>query len=389
MCRGRRISFVLNVAEGADASPRKPLTIRRYRSDDAEAIARFNQRMEGAANPHRLYNEPPLGDDESTLPRERLFVATDGDEIRGGAFLRETTVNLPGGAATVGWVKYPLAESLIAKQFAGVPAALLLHLMREQPSLAAVGMGGHGGPFAQLLARLGWKGDIVPTLLAPLRLSRVLRALPHVRHNPRLRRLGALMRGTGAAMALGAGYRTMLRVRAWWHLRSTTVTTVERFDVWADRVWERCAPEYPMINVRTSAALNWKYPIGTPGVHRLRVERGGQPCGWATVQLFDGRDLADSPYGPLVLGVICDGLSAPQDATLVCQAAVRFLVARGADLLIANHSHPHWLAALKRAGLWAGPANFAFYRSRVLEQRLAEHAEPTFVSRGDDGLIAV
>lgn len=380
---------MLNVAEGAVEAPRKPLTIRRYRAEDAEAIARFNQRMESAANHHRLYNEPPAGADESVLPRERLFVATDGDEIRGGAFLRETTVNLPDGAATVGWVKYPLAESLIAKQFAGVPAALLLHLMREQPNLAAVGMGGHGGPFAQLLARLGWKGDIVPTLLAPLRLFRVLGALPHVRQHPTLSRVGALLRGTGAAMALGAGYRNMLRLRAWWHLRATTVTEVERFDAWADRLWDTCAPDYPTINVRTSAALNWKYPIGTPGLHRLRIERGGTPLGWATVQLFDGRRVADSPYGPLVLGVICDGLSATQDATLVCQAAVRFLVARGADLLIANHSHPQWLRALKHAGLLAGPANFAFYRSRALEQRLAPNAEPTFVSRGDDGLIVV
>jgi hypothetical protein len=377
------------VADDAVASPRKPLTIRRYRADDAEAIARFNQRMSSAANPHRLYAEPPQGEDESALPRERLFVATDGEEIRGGAFLRESTVNLPDGAATVGWVKYPLAESLIAKQYAGVPAALLLHLMREQPSLAAVGMGGHGGPFAQLLARLGWKGDIVPTLLAPLRLASVLRALPHVRQRATLRRLGALLRGSGAALALGAGYRSMLHVRAWWHLRSTTVTEFDRFDGWADRVWDRCAPEYPMINVRTSTALNWKYPVGTPGLHRLRIERGGQACGWATVQLFDGRGHADAPYGPLVLGVICDGLSMPHDATLVCHAAVRFLAARGADLLIANHSHPEWLRALKRAGLLAGPANFAFYRSRVLEQRLARNEGPTFVSRGDDGLIAV
>ena len=293
---------------------------------------------------------------------------------------------------TIGWVKYPLSESQIDRSFSGVPAALLLQLLREQPQLAALGMGGHGGAFAQLLSRLRWEGSTVPTFLCPLRPHVVASALPHLNRSPRLRRFASIVRMSGLGHLATAAIPPLVRARNRVRLRSSSPVQVEDLSVEFDSLWNEARRVYPAIGVRDSGAALWRFPPTARGVQRFEVRRGGALVGWFVLQVIDLREIGEaSPYGPLTLGVIHDCLALPLDAETVIAWALDVLLAQRVDLAIANHSHPDWQRALRRVGFVTAPDTFAFYRAPAFKRSfLRRGAEPAqlYVTRSDDGLLA-
>ena len=117
------------------------IVVRRFQNGDADPIGRLNHRLEGGGSEHRLYKEDlsvnPDADLEIRPINDSLFVAADGDEIRGGAWLREQYFSVEGTLHRVGWMKYPVAESLVDPKYAGVPASMVLQFLRHQPSPAS------------------------------------------------------------------------------------------------------------------------------------------------------------------------------------------------------------------------------------------------------------
>ena len=81
------------------------IAIRPYQRSDDEAIARLNQRFHAAGTSHVQYTGALTGAVHVPGHRERLFVVADGDEIRGGAFLREVSVSIGANETSIGWVK--------------------------------------------------------------------------------------------------------------------------------------------------------------------------------------------------------------------------------------------------------------------------------------------
>lgn len=368
------------------------IAVRRFLASDLPAIERLNRRLAAGGAPNVVYGESPAeAGDRQTLPRERLFVAAHGDEIRGAVYLREAPLAVDGVASTVGWVKYPVAESLVDRDYASVPAALILHLTRLQPRLLAVGLGGHAGPFAQLLARFRWTGDIVPTFILPLNVARVVTALPHLRRTRGRRAATGLLRWTGAAWLAGQLLPARTGRRARMLAGTATVAAEEAFSDWADAVWTEAHRAYPIGLVRDAAWLRWMYPVGSPGVRRLRVREGDRTVGWAVTQIADLREAGDaSPYGPLVLGTLHDAFGPPEHAARIVGSAVGSLLDQGADIIVAQHTHPGWQQALRDAGFVAGPETFACYRSPPVESAIAAFGFGAwYVTRGDDGLFAL
>lgn len=367
-----------------------PVTIRRYESSDDPAIARFNSRLADAGSPHTLYHErvgEALRGD--SLPRERLFVAASATEIHGGAYLRETRVRVHGREAVVGWIKYPVSESLISRAHASVPGALVMQLGRVQPNLAAAGLGGHGGIFAQFLSRLRWQGETVPSFVLPLNPHRLAAELPQLRRSGGLRTATRALRwsGAGALGGLVVPFLARLACRA----ASGKVSQAEEPDSgdWVDEAWAASAPAYPLIAVRDGAWMAWQYPREVQGLIRLRLHRQGRTVGWCVMQVVDFRDSSAGPYGRVRLGVVQDSLSTPHDAPAVIAHAVRRLIAERTDLIIARHSHGAWQRALRRLGFLPGPQTFAFYRSPALLKAVGEFPPPDsmFINDGDHGII--
>lgn len=347
------------------------IRVRRFTIDDLPAIERLNRRLAAAGVPHRVGPEAPRQGEEPSLDTEpiieRLYVAAENEEVRGGVWLKEQMFWSAGRPVRVGWAKYPVAESLIDATAAGVPAGLLFSLLRLQPHLMGLGMGGHAGPYARILGAAQWASSSVPFFFCLIHPSRVLRHLSYARTTPWRRMLADGLAYSGFAWAgnklLSAACAPFRRKP-----RGYTWSVVGRFDAWADEVWERCRDSYGFIAVRDSRALNTLYPEGFRSLTRLRIQYSGRDVGWICARSIDvAGTWFEQHFGNLKLGILTDNLAQPTDATGVMEAGFRYLVDDGADVIVTYQSHPAWCAAAFNVGFLRGPSNNAFYRSPAIE----------------------
>lgn len=369
-----------------------PIVVRPYRTSDDEAIERLNHRLAESGIPHTQFRGVE-GSEREPLPRETLFVVADDDEVRGGAFVREFPFRVGEATVTVGSVKFPLSESLIDRRFAGVPAALLMQLARQQPRLMAVGMGGAEGPFSQVLQRLGWAPGYVETLLCPLRPDRVLRALPHVQRDPRLRRLARILQATGVSQLSSLAASPVLSRKNKAAREGVAVREVPAFPQDLPSAAPIGSAGYRAGMLRTPEVLNWMFPAEASRLHRFVVETGGVPCGWFAYQVVDFRQPgAPSQFGPLLIAFVLESYAPPDQSNAVASWLLEHGIQAGVDLIIANHSQPVWHRAFRRAGFLRGPRRFGCFRSPGLERTLRDHAltaDDIWVTRGDDGYFTL
>ncbi len=364
------------------------LTIRRYRAEDREAIAAFNERFAAAGIDHQLYPESDveLQGDPGAPRFTRLLVAADEAGVHGGVWLTTQAIRVAGQDDRAGWIRYPLSESLADPAYTGVPAAMVFGMMREEPVLMSLGLGGHHTPFAKLLTGLKWVGTTVPFYFRFVRAGAVLRNLGKARSS-RARRLVADLLATTGLGALGLRLINLWRGGAASQAcKDLEVTIVDRFDAWADDVWLAARDHYRLVSAKDATTLNDLYPADFPGLTRMRVRRDGKDIGWVCTTIMD---LRDGPphhhFGNMVVGGIADGLGAPEDATDLVAAATDYLIDTGTDLLVSNQSHPAWGDALRSQLFFEGPSNFAFYRPAPFEQRLEEDQveRAIHLTRGD------
>lgn len=345
------------------------MRVRRFEAGDSSGIARLNARLaDGGAD----WTVWPEGAEQRAGPlRARLFVADDGaGEIRGAAWIHEHEFWYRGEAIDAGWAKYPVAESLISPQYAGVAAALLVKLTREQPRLMALGMGGTGGQFARLLASMRWTGENLPFLIKVLRPTRVLRRLPALRRSPSRAVLADALALSGLGELGGRAVVGLLAAGAP-SSQGLALEEVTHFEGWADEIWERSRGQHTFIARRDAAMLNGMYPASMP-VRRFRVRRDGAVIGWV-VTLF--RDLAyarPTAFGPLRVGMLVDGLGLIADVPTLVRASLDALAADRPDVVFSNQADVRWIAALRQNGFVSGPSQFAFSASPKMADLLRD-----------------
>lgn len=372
------------------SAPTRRFSIGRITPSDAPAIARLNERLRLGGDPHVVYGTDDGLPDDAPLPRERLYVVRDGDEIRAAAYLKEVQFRIRDETVTLGWVKYPVAESLVDKRFANAPAGLVLDLMRRRPLLAAVGMGGHDGSFAQLLQRLGWQGDDTPTLIFPVDLAAIARALPAMRPGLASERIATYIGRTGLGN-LGSLVLSPL-ARAYFALRhaGARAESFDSFGTWATIGNREIGAEYPAVACRDARHSNWMSPLDVPGARRLRIALRDATVGWAVVQTIDRRNVASSDrFSGLRVGVLHELFSRLEHAPQVIAAAVRDLLDQKVQVVIAQHSHAQWQVVLRRMGFIVSPARFGLYVAPALAAHLQASQvsiQEMFVTRNDDGI---
>jgi hypothetical protein len=351
--------------------------IRRFQASDKPAIERLNLRLAAAGFPHQVGSENGNGKVQPSLDAQpiiqRLYVAVDDEEIRGGAWLKEQLFWLDGQAVRLGWAKYPVAESLVDKKSAGVPASMLFSLLRQQPYLMALGMGGHNGAFARLLAAARWASSSLPFFFLFVHPARVLRQLSYARCTLLRRALADTLAYSGLGWL---GYKALTNARGLIGLRQPgdyIGSVVEQFDAWADELWERCRDSYGFIAVRNSHALNSLYHGKLKALTRLRILRDGRDIGWICVRSIDAASTSyKRHFGNLKLGIVTDCFAKPTDASGVMAAGVKYLLGQDVDLIVTNQGHPAWCTAVRGIGFLRGPSNCAFYRSPAVEKLLTE-----------------
>jgi hypothetical protein len=336
--------------------------VRRFEDRDRAPIARLNQRLSAANVVEVVY---PEGDEQrrDAVIRERLFVAEDGDEIRGGVWLKEQNFRIGGEDLSCGWLKYPVAESLIDPRFSGIPGSLIIQCLREQPRLMALGLGGHATPLARILKALKWTGISVPMLVRFVRPGRSLRELAPMRSGRGRRVAAAVLGGSGLAWLGVQLWNAIARIRGGKRDDSYAAEPCDALGAWADDVWLAARDAYDLIAARDLETAEAMTPR-SPDVQRLRVRRHGKDVGWAVVLRHDFSVGAPDPnFGRLKVCLIADCMAAPEHARGVMSATLDVLLHGDVDLVFSNQLHGTWVAALRALGFVTVPSNFAFYAS--------------------------
>ncbi len=314
--------------------------------------------------------------------RERMFVADDDGEIRGAVWLREHPFRIRGEDVVCGWLKYPVAESLLDARFSGVPASLIVQCLREQPRLFALGLGGHGTPLARMLKALRWTGVSIPMLARLVRPRRVLLRATALR-GARTRRIAAnVLAWSGLGPLLALGWDAVSGAR--WR-RSTGDYSGERCESvadWGDKIWLQSRDRYPFIAARDSQTVEALLPK-SPDILRLRVQHRGQDVGWVCVLRHDfSIGEPDRNFGTLTVGFIADALAAPEHAPGALAVGLHALETLGVDVVLSNQLHSAWAQPLREYGFLETRSNFALYASPA-GAKLVDDWKQAHVNRGD------
>ena len=141
----------------------------------------------------------------------------------------------------------------------------------------------------------------------------------------------------------------------------STAYAVDRFEGWADDLWQAHRGRYGFLAARDTPLLETLYPGDFAPLTRLRVQRAGRDLGWVCTQALGAQGTWLEPhFGDLRVGIISDAFADPDRAAVVLGAGVRRLAADGVDLVVTNQTHPAWCAAIRKLGFWPGPSTLAF-----------------------------
>jgi len=347
------------------------LDIRPYTADAVPAVREFNRRLlAGGAPADQQFPESP---DPGWMPGLELFLAMEGEAVRGGYILRRQRFTVHGESIGAAHYRLPLSEGIVDRAYAMVALRLVRDALAREPRLYALGMGGWDRPLPQMLKSLKWRMSEVPFRF------KVVRPGPFLR-NIRVLRTNAVRRAALDLAALtGAGWLGMKAAGIARRLPSQACDPVDSFGSWADDLWRSAHAAYGLVAKRDAATLRELYPASDSRFFRVRAAGGWAVC--LDTQMHDHKQ-----FGDMRVGTIVDCFGPTDSAGKVMLAAASLLERRGVDLIVSNQSHPAWIGGLTDAGCRGGPSNYLV----ALSPKLAEAAGEANMhfNRGDgDGPI--
>lgn len=330
----------------------------RLRSGDVE---RFGLRSLLREAPTALERLPGTG------LYEELFLAVDGEDVRGGYSLKHQAFIVDGVGTTAAFFQQPLSEGTVDRRFALIGPRLLRDALRRQPLLYGLGIGGHDQAVAKLLKGARFEFATVPFLFRVEHARRFLREVVPIRATPARRLIAdaAALTGTGAAGIWALQHRRGLRRP---DIGRDTARDVEALAALAVPVWETVRETLAFGAVRDGPMVSRLYDDTRFPFLRVVVEDGGEPRGWAVGLATQRR--GDRYFGDLKLGSIVDLLAVPGHEAATVAAAVDRLRQEGVDLIVSNQAFGPITGALRREGFLNGPSNFLFAASPALAQRI-------------------
>lgn len=358
---------------------------------EMDAVRAFNERMRVAHAPSEFLlpdqpnNSHTLGTPAQAIDWTKFVVVGNDDEVRGGFLLMTQPGWLNGEFVSVANYQGPLSEGIVDPRYGMVAMHMLRYVQKHWPLTFAVGMGGADRPLPRLLRAAGWDVRPVPFLFHVVRASRVLRELRVLRERLPVR----LAAQAGALTGAGAIGVAALQHRAWtssFGARDLRLERIERWDDWADLLWERTRASASFSVVRDRATLECLYPLDDPKYCAYLLRRRNEIAGWAVA--LDTQMQEHSHFGNLRVATVLDVAALPEVAAPFVSRLRRLLAGAGADLIVTNQSHEQWIEAFRRAGFLAGPSNYLVGTSLPLSQAIGNRTARVHITRGDgDGRV--
>jgi hypothetical protein len=345
-----------------------------YTAAHIPGVLAFNERLQSGDVNKRFGLQSFLREAPTALERvagtglyEDLFLAVDGEDVRGGYSLKHQDFIVDGVVTSAAFFQQPLSEGTIDRRYALIGPRLLRDALRRQPLLFGLGIGGHDQAAAKLLKGARFEITNVPFLFRVEHAGRFLRQVVPLRAS-RARRVVADMAAltrTGDAGIWAIQHRRGLRRP---DIGRDTARDVDSLAPVADHVWSAVRETLAFGAVRDEPMVSRLYDdVRFPFV-RVVVEEGGEPRGWA-VGLATQRH-NDRYFGDLKLGSIVDLLAAPGHEAGTVAAAVDRLRQEDVDLIVSNQTFGPIVGALRRQGFLNGPSNFLFAASPALAERI-------------------
>ena len=373
------------------AVPRTTFSVVAHTREETDAVLAFNERMRAAHAPADFLlpdqpnNSHTLGTPPQAIDRTKFVVVDNDDQVHGGFLLMSQPGWLNGEIVEVANYQAPLSEGVVDSRYGMVDMHMLRYVQTHWPLTFAVGMEGVDRPLPRLLQAAGWRLYAVPFLFHVVRASRVLSELRMLRQRPALRVAARASAVTGAA-AIGVA---ALQRRAWTSVasaRGVCLERVERWDDWADWLWEHARSQSIFSVVRDRATLESLYPLDDPKYLAYVARKGGGIVGWAVA--LNTAMSEHHHFGNLQVATVLDAGALPGAETAVASHVRRELAAAGADLVVTNQTHEQWIDAFRHAGFLSGPSNYLFAMSKLLSQSIGDAVSRVHVTRGDgDGRI--
>ncbi len=323
-----------------------------YAAEWVAGVEAFNQRMQTGGSRWGWYGSPvdewlPKSDGRKTW-REHWLAVEDRETVRGAFALKPHEWHVHGSAHCVTDWQGPVTEGSIDRRFSALGLRLIREMLKQHPRLYSWGHGGQEQPMLLMLDKLGWLLHPTPFCVRVLHPVRFLRQNRLLRSTP-ARRLALDVAAFSGAGSLGIRLLHASRAARAHSVARAELEPFEEFGPWADDLWERSMPLYEAIALRDARTMNALVTPGRwPPVFKLRALRDGVAIGWALV--LDTQMHEEQRFGSLRVGSLVDCLAAPSDAASVVGAALRFLRARGVDIVISNQAHPAWIDALAAHG---------------------------------------
>lgn len=362
-----------------------------YESHHAAEVKAFNGRLRNAGAGQFPISESAPGE-TAWLARacgidfHHFLAVDDSGIVRGGYFIRTQPFLIENRIYNVGHYTAPLSEGVVDKRYTAVGALLLMHALKVQPLLFAMGMGGVKSPLPRMLKAIGWAVYEVPFFFRVLNGSQFFRHLGLL-HSTRQRSLVANALAASGIAHAGMSMLHKARTRKSFD-RRFEVMLPDTFEGWADELWQHTRDRYSFSAVRNSRYLQFLYPMAE-GLHRIRLNEGERPRGWA--QLMHCAPRNESFFGGMRVMALVDGAGTPSAVASLILTAVEHAKQEKADLIFSNQMHPDWTAALHDCGFVQGPSNYLLALSKGLMRLLnplSESERRIHFNRGDgDGRV--
>lgn len=338
-----------------------PISIAPYSEGHIPAVKDFNHRLrEGGAPADYVFSESNipawLPKNENSPIFNEFFVVLEGEAVRGAFVLKHQTFSFRGSLRRLVYLHHPFSEGIIDKRYSQVGAQMLKRIIRENPMLFALGMGGYDRPLPRMLLALRWNHCLIPFYF------RICNGAKFLREMQVLRTSAAKRIGSGLAATTGLG---PLAITSWQAVHTSyklqkdyRTEVVDEFDDWTNAIWAEVHEQFAMTAVRDCESLRTLYPPANRKVTRIRIMKAGAAVGWAVTGILHRP--GHEQYGDLRVGTVLDVLSKSEHAAAVIAAATGVLIEQGAELISSNQSHEAWTSALAACGFLKGPSNFIF-----------------------------
>jgi hypothetical protein len=371
-----------------------PIEIVPYEEKHIDAVKEFNQRL---FNKNINYKFP-----ESNVPKwlpetkgtdifQKYFLAVDENKIVRGAYILKYQYFYFHGKRIMGvCLQLPLSEGIAEKKYSMLGVRLILDSLEREPNLYALGIGSYEESYSRILMNLKWENHPIPFYFKIINTNRFFRNISYLRNKKYLKYLVELARCSVIPGLLIKMYQIIHEKRA--GTDNLSLEQVERFDQWADNIWDNNKNVYSMIAERNSSILESLYPTDNPRFIKIKVSRsGGGIIGW--VVLLRTQLKNHKQFGDMIAGTIVDHFSKKGDEKNIIYCAVKYLLNKKVDIIVANQSEINWCHAFSDNGFLKGPSNYIFFSSKNIADYIGnfqENKEHIFFNRGDgDGPITL